>query len=117
MPAGGARNRSGPRPTAGSARSERAGTRRVLRIPAVLFEGPVPVFPLEQPSRRELEVWSWAWSQPQGWAWGRPENTFRIRTVGLWVRATVRAELVDAQPTLIAQSIRLADQIGMTTAG
>ena len=117
MPAGGARNRSGPRPQIGSARSERAGARKVLRVPAVPYDGPVPEFPLEQPVRRELEVWSWSWQQPQGWAWSRPENAFRVRTIGLWVRASVRAESPEAQPTLIAQSIRLADQIGMTTAG
>lgn len=46
-----------------------------------------------------------------------PSESWRIRTVALWVRTTVRCEEPGAPANLLGQLHRFADQIGMTTAG
>ena len=116
MTKGGSRNRSGPRPDEGSARSEARGY-KLDALPAEGYSGEVPDFPLPHATSRELEVWAWTWTLPQACAWSLPAETWRHQTVALWVRTKVRCEEPDAPSSLIAQLHRLADQIGMTTAG
>ena len=116
MARGGARNRSGPKAREESARSERRGY-TLTALPAEGFDGPVPDFPLPDPSERELEVWEAAWRTPQACAWAMPSESWRVRSVALWVRLSVRCEDPEAGAALYAQLHRFADQIGMTTAG
>ena len=116
MARGGARNRSGPPANPESGRSERRGY-SLTALPAEGYDGPVPDFPLPNPSKRELEVWEQAWRTPQACAWSLPSEAWRIRTVALWTRLTVRCEADDAGAALLGQLHRFADQIGMTTAG
>lgn len=77
----------------------------------------VPDFPLPDPSSRELAVWAEAWRSPQACAWSLPSESWRVPTVGMWVRVKVRCEDPDAGAALYGQLHRFADQIGMTTAG
>lgn len=116
MPRGGARIRSGPAPDPTSERSERRGY-RLDRLPASGFDGPAPDFPLPDASEREIELWDDAWRTPQACAWSLPTEAWRLSTVAMWVRVRVRCEAADAPATLLGQMHRLADQIGMTTAG
>ena len=113
---GGARNRSGPKPSEGSGRSDRRGY-SLTALPAEGYSGEIPDFPLPTPSERELEVWEQAWRTPQACAWSLPSESWRVRTVAMWVRMTVRCEEPDAPAALLGQLHRFADQIGMTTAG
>lgn len=46
-----------------------------------------------------------------------PSEAWRLRTVALWVRLSVRCEDQEAGAALLGQLHRFADQIGMTTAG
>lgn len=112
MSSGGARNRSGPGKDLNSARSSGLA---FTNLPAGGFEGDAPEFPLPSPSERELSVWGRLWKSPQAAAWSQEE--WRWPLVGMYTRMFVRAEEVDAAPTLIGQLHRLADQIGMTPAG
>ena len=116
MAHGGARNRSGPAPQEDSGRSDRRGY-SLTALPAEGYAGKVPDFPLPDPSDRELAVWETAWRTPQACAWSMPSESWRTRTVALWVRTSVRCETVDAPAALLGQVHRFADQIGMTTAG
>ena len=116
MSSGGARNRSGPAPRQGSGRSEQRGY-RLDALPAAGYSGPIPEFPLADASPAELELWAEAWRTPQGCAWITPSEHWRWRTVALWVRTRVRCEDPKAPATLLSQLHRLADQVGMTTAG
>lgn len=116
MARGGARNRSGPPPSEGSGRSDRRGY-SLTALPAEGFDGDVPDFPLTDPTGRELEVWEQAWRTPQACAWSMPSERWRVRTVAMWVRLTVRCEDPEAGAALLGQLHRFADQIGMTTAG
>jgi hypothetical protein len=116
MPRGGARNRSGPKANETSGRSDARGY-SLTALPAEGYDGPVPEFPLPDALGRELEVWGEAWRSPQACAWSLPSESWRQRTVALWVRTVVRCEAVDAPASLLGQLHRFADQIGMTTAG
>lgn len=140
MASGGARNRSGPPPQEGSASSERRGY-TLTALPAEGYQGEIPEFPLpKMPIRqwvqedkrrwqeidedsteafreRELQVWAEAWRSPQACAWSLPSEMWRIRTIALWVRLSVRCEDAEIGAAHLAQLHRFADQIGMTTAG
>ena len=116
MPRGGARNRSGPAADPTSGRSDRRSY-KLTALPAEGYRGPVPDFPLPGPSDRELEVWESAWRTPQACAWSLPSESWRQRTVALWVRVSVRCEDPQAGAAMLGQLHRFADQIGMTTAG
>ena len=129
MGSGGARNRSGPAPVPGSGRSDRRGI-SLTALPSS-YDGPVPDFPLPQELpddeevravlewvfERELELWAQTWRLPQANAWALPSEAWRVRSVAMWVRLSVRCEQPDVGAALLAQLHRFADQIGMTTAG
>ena len=116
MGRGGSRNRSGPKADEKSERSDRRGY-KLTALPAQGYDGPVPDFPLPDPSSRELEVWAEAWRTPQACAWSMPSEAWRSHTVAMWVRVKVRCEDPEAGAALLGQLHRFADQIGMTTAG
>lgn len=116
MSRGGARNRSGPTADPSSGRSDRRGY-SLTALPAEGYAGPVPDFPLPAVTPRELEVWEAAWRSPQACAWSLPSEAWRVRTVAMWVRLSVRCEEPDAPAALLGQLHRFADQVGMTTAG
>lgn len=115
MAKGGARNRSGPLPDPKSLRSAAKGL-EYTALPAT-YDGPVPEFPLPDASKRELALWAEAWTWPQANFWSLPSESWRQRTVALWVRTSVRAEDPDAGAALLAQLHRFADQAALTTAG
>ncbi len=140
MPRGGARNRSGPPPSETSGRSDRRGF-KLTALPAEGYDGPVPKYPLrkvpvfneyfvdkqkirefdegatEARWEREQELWAWAWTTPQACAWSMPSESWRIQTIGMWVRTFVICEGPDATAADKNSLHRFADQIGMTTAG
>lgn len=116
MARGGARNRSGPVADPTSGRSDRRGF-TLTALPAEGYDGPVPDFPLPSPSDRELAVWAEAWATPQACAWSMPSESWRTRTVAMWVRLSVVCESPDVGASHLGQLHRFADQIGMTTAG
>lgn len=116
MARGGARNRSGPKADPTSGRSDRRGY-KLTALPAEGYTGPIPDWPLTNPSDRELTVWNTLWSTPQACAWSMPSESWRVPTVAMYCRTLVRCEAPDAGAALLGQLHRFADQIGMTTAG
>ena len=116
MSRGGARNRSGPKADEKSGRSDARGY-SLTALPAEGYAGEIPEFPLPLASEREIQVWEQAWRSPQACAWSMPSEAWRVRTVAMWTRLTVRCEEPDAGAALLGQLHRFADQIGMTTAG
>ena len=114
MTKGGARNRSGPQKDPNSLTSAVQGV-VFSALPAAGFVGDVPEFPLPDLSVRESEVWDSLWRTPQASAWS--VEPWRWRTVAMYVRWSVRMEDVEANAALVAQVIRLGDQIGLTPAG
>ena len=107
MPSGGARARSGPPVNPNSARSDARGVafRQLGGVPAT---APVPEFAMppmqlwetlpnggrrfrklatELRWKRELELWAWAWRQPQSEVWR--EQPWMTYNVAQWVRLAV----------------------------
>lgn len=116
MGAGGARNRSGPMADPTSGRSD-SRSFKLTALPAEGYKGEIPTFPLPGISEREKQVWAETWRTPQACAWSQPSERWRVRTVALWVRLSVRCEDVEASASLLGQLHRFADQVGLTTAG
>jgi hypothetical protein len=114
MASGGARNRSGPQVDPNSARSDARGV-VFSALPSEGYAGEVPDFPLPDVSVRESELWDRVWRSPQACAWA--QEPWRHYTVGQYVRWSVKCEGEAASASLVAQMIRLADQIGLTPAG
>lgn len=115
MARGGARNRSGPVPDPSSGRSDRREY-KLTALPSS-YDGPVPSFPLEGATEREVELWEQKWRGPHGAAWSQPSESWRVWDVALWVRTAVRCEAADANAALISNLHRLGDRIGLSTAG
>lgn len=140
MTRGGPRNRSGPAKDPSSGRSDRQGY-KLTALPSQGYGGPVPDFPLMRRTvlrwefedkrrfqvldedataavaEREAELWEWAWTTPQACAWSMPSESWRINTIGMWVRTFVICESGDSTAADKGSLHRFADQIGMTTAG
>jgi len=81
------------------------------------YDGPIPDFPLDGASAREVELWEQKWRGPHGAAWSQPSEAWRIWDVALWVRTAVRCEAADANAALISNLHRLGDRVGLSTAG
>lgn len=140
MSRGGSRNRSGPKPTEDSGRSDRRGY-SLTALPAGGYDGDTPDFPLPRRSvlrwefedkrkfqvsddeattavhDRELELWAWLWTTPQACAWSMPSEGWRLHVIAMYVRTFVICEGSDATAADKGSLHRFADQIGMTTAG
>lgn len=114
MTQGGSRNRSGPQKDPNSLTSAVNGV-SFTTLPAAGFDGEIPEFPLPGMLGRESEVWAALWRTPQAAAWIL--EPWRWRTVAMYARWSVRMEDVEANAALVAQVIRLGDQIGLTPAG
>lgn len=114
MAKGGARNRSGPQPDPSSNRSDERGV-KFSELPNEGYRGEAPVFPLDSPSDREMEVWLSLWKTPQAAAWAA--EPWRWQGVAMYARVLVRAEDPESMAGVLAQVHRFADQIGMTPAG
>jgi hypothetical protein len=133
MARGGPRNRSGPPADPNSGRSDDRGL-ALTALPSKGHRGRAPAFPLpdcevtvdggeasdfkvvdDERTARELVVWREVWKTPQAHAWAL--ESWRWRTVALYVRYSVRMEAGDCPSSVASQVIRLADQIGLTPAG
>lgn len=113
---GGARNRSGPHAAMFSARSD-ARDVRALKLPIGGYDGDFPPLSEFLPDAKEREgiVWAQAWRTPQAAQWIR--ESWRHRTIAMWVRWSVKMEDPEASAATCAAAQRLADNIGMTPAG
>lgn len=141
MTSGGARNRSGPKASESSGRSDRRGY-SLTALPSQGFDGEIPPFPLprrdvfrkewneagksvqifdkaeaDRVAARELDLWEWLWRTPQACAWSMPSESWRLNTIALYARTFVICESGDATAADKGSLHRFADQIGMTTAG
>ena len=116
MTAGGYRVGAGRRPDEDSARSEKRGF-RLNDLPATPYKGKAPALPLPDPSQRETAVWREVWKLPQAHAWSRPSEAWRLRTIAMYVRQSVKCEDPEIGASHLAQLHRFADQIGLTDAG
>ena len=112
MASGGARARSGPAPDPDSFRQD---GRDWVRLP-MTYSGPVPEFPLIDPTSRELELWARLWGQGHAIMW--IANSQEI-DVALHCRVTASIEACEGEPTaaLLGVRIRMGEDLGLTVGG
>lgn len=115
---GGARNRSGPPPDPNSGASLRKGL-TFRSLDRAGYTADAPRFPLPpapgHDHAREVGVWAEVWRTPQAIAWS--EESWRWRTIAMYVRLSVVCEQAPGNGAVLGQLHRFADQIGLTPAG
>lgn len=119
MPRGGHAN-SGPPPDPMSDRSFRrraAGEALAVGwivLPITGRTEPAPVWPLIEPSARELQLWASLWARPQATEWERLGQHFEV---ALYVRRLAEVERPDSSAALGSLLIRLGEALGLTIPG
>lgn len=105
--------RSGPAPDPNALRRERDGDGWIT-LPQEGRDGPIPEWPLTDPSQRELELWAREWSRPQALMW---EQNGQELEVALYVRAVKVAENPNA-PTNSRTLVRqMMEGLGISIPG
>lgn len=115
MPKGGARTRSGPPPDPNALRRDRKSDRAGwLILPVEGRLGAPLVWPLTEPTSRELEVWGAEWRRPQAVEWDRAGQEAEV---ALYVRTFVAAESPQATAALRTLVRQQMDSLGITAPG
>lgn len=104
---------SGPPPDPNALRRERDAVDWV-RLPASGREGPPPPWPLSRATKREVELWEREWRRPQAIVW---EKRGQEMEVALYVRNVRQGEKPGAPIALGNLIQRMADSLGLTSAG
>ena len=73
---------------------------------------PAPIWPLVEPSERELELWESIWKRPQSVLWKRYLLEFEV---ALYIRRLSEVELRDANASLHTLLIRQMESLLLTT--
>lgn len=113
MARGGARSRSGPAPTSRD-RSHKADAQGWTTLPAEGRDGPLPAFPLIDPTPREYELWERLWELPQAVAW---EAAHLEMEVASYVRLLARAELPRSSALVWGQVKQIGESLGLSASG
>jgi len=104
--------RSGPAPDPNALRRNTDRSEWVT-LPAE-HDLPVPTFPLDAPSPRELTLWAAMWRKPQATRWDALGQELEV---ALYCRRFAEAE-VSNSPTNLSTLVRqMADSLGLTTPG
>lgn len=115
MAKGGARARSGPPPDPAALRRDRPSDKDGWTdLPAEGRKGKTPAFPLDAPTKRELQLWAEEWKRPQAIEW---ERNGQFLEVALFVRTFAGAEspkATAAERTLVRQQM---DALGISLPG
>ena len=111
MAKGGARARSGPAPDPDSLAQVDG---EWLVLPAAGREGDVPVWPLVDPTERELELWASEWTRPQAVQWERERQEIGV---AMYVRTLVAAEKHDARTNTRTLLKQLREDLGISNSG
>lgn len=113
MPSGGARTQSGPPPDPNALARERDGSEWSI-LPADGRAGEPPVWPLTEPTDREIWWWRRLWSKPQAVMW---EQHGQVDEVAVYTRRLAQVEQIDAPVPLGTLVRQLADALGLTMPG
>lgn len=111
MPKGSSSN-SGPSKDPLALRRDR--DKGLLELPAEGRDGPVPEWPLTEPTDREREWWEDLWGSPQAVAW----EAHRLHLlVALFIRNLEVVEQPGAPANRTTEVRRMMDDLGLTEAG
>ncbi|MGX1133179.1 hypothetical protein RKD49_005369 [Streptomyces glaucescens] len=113
MSKGGARIRSGPAPTS-TERSHKAQADGWITLPADGRDGPLPAFPLDMATPREIQLWERLWETPQATMWEQLHQEFEVAS---YVRLLVRAESPRSSAIVWGQVKQFAESLGLSVSG
>lgn len=114
MPRGG-HAASGPAPDPNALRRNRKSDASGWRtLPNEGRSGPVPDWPLTEPTDREQDLWEDLWAKPQAVAW---EDLGQALEVALFVRTLAEAEQPDARVDVKKMVRSYLDSLGLSVAG
>lgn len=115
MTKGGARIRSGPVPTSDQrSHKAQADAQGWVTLPAEGRDGPLPPFPLDRPTAREMELWERLWETPQATMWEQLHQDFEAAS---YVRLLVRAESPRSSAIVWGQVKQFAESLGLSVSG
>ena len=117
MARGGARARSGPAPTTrpgDRSHKAKADSQGWTTLPADGRDGPLPAFPLTNPTDREMELWERLWETPQAVMWERLSMEFEVAS---YVRLLARAEAPRSSAIIWGQVKQFAESLGLSVSG
>lgn len=101
----------GPPPKDPSQRRRANATIAMTSLPRSGRKGPVPKWPLPEPSKRELELWRKIWKTPQAVQW---DALGWHDAVARYVRMLTSAELPDAHAKTLAEVRQMEDRLGLS---
>lgn len=115
MARGGARARSGPAPTSTErSHKAKADAEGWTTLPAEGRDGPMPAFPLVDPTDRELDLWERLWESPQAVMWETLHLDFEVAS---YVRLLARAEAPRSSAIVWGQVKMVAESLGLSANG
>ena len=111
----GASSRSGPAPDPDALRNDRSNhVGDWVELPKSGRHGPVPDWPLSEPTSRESSLWEAQWGRPQALMWERNEQEVEV---ALFVRALVDAERQGAPVAARNLVKQLLESLGLSVPG
>ena len=115
MPRGGARTVSGPPPNPNSLRQARAAEAGGWKtLPSEGYDGPVPDWPLTEPTPREQDIWDDLWETPQAVMWAELGQALEV---ALFCRTLAEAERPDARADIKKMVRGYLDSLGLSVSG
>ena len=104
---------SGPTPDPNALRRERDSGEWVT-LPADGRDGPIPEWPLSDPSARELALWESEWCRPQALMWERNGQELEV---AMFVRAVKDAESPNASVASRTLVKQMLEALGLSLPG
>jgi len=110
----GSSSRSGPAPEPDAIRRDRPGDQAAWVTLPTKREGPVPPWPLSDPTPREVELWARQWARPQAVMW---ELNGQQEEVAHHVRSLIDAERHGASVASRVLVMRQQETLGLSLPG
>ncbi|MFI8830537.1 hypothetical protein ACIGPN_05865 [Streptomyces afghaniensis] len=95
-------------------RSHKAQAEGWVTLPADGRDGPLPPFPLIDPSPREMDLWERLWETPQATMWEQLHQDFEVAS---YVRLLVAAEKPRSSAIIWSQVKQFAESLGLSVSG
>lgn len=96
-------------------RQRRNAAPGITPLPSGGYKGDIPEFPLDRPSRREVQLWSLHWRLPQAEMWAKMHVTFVVARYIRALSVIEHNESVNVATTNLHAEVRqLEDRLGLS---
>ena len=101
---------TGPAPNPNSRRQAGNQAHTWLDLPAEGYQGPVPDWPLDEPTVAEQVMWSRYWRKPQAAAWARIQL---VDEVALYVRVFLMGARGEGDVKAMTEARQIGERLGL----